>query len=69
VDFPPPEGPTIATLVPGSTENERPSKILTRGRVGYENPTRTLISNTQNDIPFSNLMTPRALDIGFPTNT
>jgi hypothetical protein len=34
VDLPPPEGPTIETLVPGSTSNERSLKMVTRGRVG-----------------------------------
>lgn len=34
MDFPPPEGPTMAIFVPGGTENERPSKMATAGRVG-----------------------------------
>lgn len=34
VDFPPPEEPTMATLVPGGISKLSPSKILTAGRVG-----------------------------------
>ena len=39
MDFPPPEGPTMETFMPGSISNERSLKILTLGLVGYEKPT------------------------------
>ena len=39
VDFPPPEGPTMETFVPGATSKDRLLKILTFGRVGYANAT------------------------------
>jgi hypothetical protein len=51
VDFPPPEGPTMETFMPGSISKVRSLKIITLGLVGYENPTTSLnhvnpLSNT-----------------------
>ena len=45
VDFPPPEGPTIETFMPGSISNVRSLKIVTLGLVGYENATNPLTEN------------------------
>jgi hypothetical protein len=42
VDFPPPEGPTMETFMPGSISKVRSLKIITLGLVGYENPTTSL---------------------------
>ena len=54
VDFPPPEGPTMATLEPCGMEKERLLKIGTAGRVGYAKET------------FSKRMVPRASGTGRP---
>src|SRR6202035_184469 len=40
VDFPAPEGPTIATRSPGAIEKLRPSRTRTSGALGYEKATR-----------------------------
>lgn len=46
VDFPPPDGPTMDTFVPGSTSNDRSLKMVTRGLVGYANATTLkIVSN------------------------
>jgi hypothetical protein len=39
VDFPPPEGPTMDTFVPGAISKERSLKIRTNGLVGYAKAT------------------------------